>query len=110
MTIEEYKAFLKEGSPFFKLDVTIQNVEDVHHSVSYVIYGKNLGKARKFGDRGYVVLFDPCCYLCTDSRGHKKFTLCNKERFSVFIDGISKASECEIRELYKHLKYDFRGV
>ena len=99
MTIEEYKAFLKEGSPFFKFDSMIG-----HRAVSYVIYAKKLGEPSKFNDR-YVVDFESCCYLYTDYRGHKSFTVSNTNRLSAFIDGISKASECDIRELYKHLKH-----
>jgi len=94
MTIEEYEAFVKEGSPFFKFETIIGE----HHSVSYIMYAKILTY------NNYTVYVEPLCYLYADYRGHKEFTLCNTSVVSIVISDISRASECEIKELYKYLK------
>lgn len=93
MRIEEYKEFVKDGNPFVKLE-TITNE-------AYVMYIKNLGEAT---DGCFAVCTGPCCYLYTDRRGHKHFNLRNNSCLYLSIPDISRASECEIRELYKHFK------
>jgi len=103
MTIEEYSEFVKEGNPFFKFEYIIGE----HHSVSYIIYAKSLSEASNFGVFGYVAVCEPCCYLHTDNSGYKKLIF-NTSRVSISIDRIHRASECEIRELYKYLKYKNR--
>lgn len=102
MTLEEYKAFLSEGNRFVKYEVWFDNGRRV---ISYVIYAKKFSEAREFGVLDYEVELVPCCYLHTDYRGHKSFTLCDTNRYSFLITNLSKASEDEIRELYKHLKH-----
>jgi len=82
----------------------------ISNRLKYIIYAKDL----KFDNSSifysnYYLQGVALCYLAIDSKCTKKFVY-GETNFVLNAHKAIESSEEEIRELYKHLKYDYRGI